>query len=292
MTTRTPSPRPASPPAYFSQVEGPIADRTALVDSPYTNYLVPNQQKLKDPKVRQALALATRQGVVDPGRWWRQAAFKPAYSIVNPSGPGIRRGDPSFADIPDEGDAAAAKAQLDEAGGKRRTRSSSPTGGPHLGQGGRLALKETWDKAGFKIALDPLEDTYYDVIQKPDADFDVIWAGWGADWASIRTVIPPLFDSRIEHPGQPARHQPATTTATTGATRSTRSIDKAAATRRTSTARTACWPQADTKLGEDVAYIPLEITSSSTSCTDRRSPATRQHRRRRLRRPRPHRRHK
>ena len=35
------------------------------------------------------------------------------------------------------------------------------------------------------------------MIQKPDADFDVTRAGWGADWASIGTVIPPLFDSRI-----------------------------------------------------------------------------------------------
>ena len=69
-------------------------------------------------------------------------------------------------------------------------------GTPTTDKPGR-ALKETWDEAGSRSTLDPLEDTYYDVIQKPDADFDVIWAGWGADWPSIGTVIPPLFDSRI-----------------------------------------------------------------------------------------------
>ena len=58
------------------------------------------------------------------------------------------------------------------------------------------ALKETWDQAGFDETLDPLGDTYYDVVQQPDKDSDVMWAGWGSDWPSAITVTPPLFDSR------------------------------------------------------------------------------------------------
>ena len=27
--------------------------------------------------------------------------------------------------------------------------------------------------------------------------YDVAWAGWGADWPNASTVIPPLFDSRV-----------------------------------------------------------------------------------------------
>ncbi len=31
-------------------------------------------------------------------------------------------------------------------------------------------LKESWDAAGFETTLDPLTDTYYDVISKPEKD--------------------------------------------------------------------------------------------------------------------------
>ncbi len=61
------------------------------------------------------------------------------------------------------------------------------------------ALKATYDSAGFDVTLDGLDPSgpYYDTIQKPGSDSDLIWGGWGADWPSISTVIPPLFDSRI-----------------------------------------------------------------------------------------------
>ena len=31
--------------------------------------------------------------------------------------------------------------------------------------------------------------------------YDVVWAGWGADWPNASTVIPPLFDSRVNLSG-------------------------------------------------------------------------------------------
>ena len=49
-------------------------------------------------------------------------------------------------------------------------------------------------KAGFKVTLEGLQDTYYDVLASPDKDIDIAWAGWGADWPSMMTVLPPLFD--------------------------------------------------------------------------------------------------
>ena len=84
-------------------------------------------------------------------------------------------------------------------------------------------LKEGWEKAGFKVTLDPLADTYYDVINQPDKDSDVVWAGWGADWPSAMTVLPPLFDSRANFATEPpaTSRTSARTTATTRATSST-----------------------------------------------------------------------
>ena len=77
-----------------------------------------NSPVFSDPACREALALATNKAA------WIQAgggekAFTPAYSIVNPSVPGYAE-NPSFADIPDEGDIDAAKASSSEC--RRRSR--------------------------------------------------------------------------------------------------------------------------------------------------------------------------
>jgi peptide/nickel transport system substrate-binding protein len=116
------------------------------------------------------------------------------------------------------------------------------------------ALKETWDEAGFETTLDPLGDTYYDNIQKPDKDSDVMWGGWGADWPTGLTVAPPLFDSRPnitansygqDYGGYKSDEFNAAVDEAANAT----DLD----------AQTVALQKADQILGEDVAYIPLEI---------------------------------
>ena len=180
-------------PAYFSQVEGPIADRTALVESPYTNYLVPNQQKLKDPKVRQALALATDIDGYVKAEGGEKAGVT-AESIINPGLPGFTEQE-AFSGS-NAGDPEKAKALLEEAGVTLPYPITYTYGQSETQDKTAAVLKEGWEKAGFKVKLDPLADTYYDVINQPDKDSDVVWAGWGADWPSAMTVLPPLFDSR------------------------------------------------------------------------------------------------
>ena len=62
------------------------------------------------------------------------------------------------------------------------------------------AMKAKWDAAGFSVTIEAQPDTdYYGNVQDPtkSKDYDVMWAGWGADWPAASTVIPPLFDSRI-----------------------------------------------------------------------------------------------
>jgi len=244
------------PPTFYDRIPE-AGDRYTQVESPYVDYLLPNFNSpvFSDQACRQALALATSKAS------WIQAgggekAFKPAYSIVNPAVQGYTE-NPAFADIPDEGDADAAKAKLDECSAPKPVKIKfTYSGGTPTSDNQAAALKEAWDAAGFETQLDPLEDTYYDVIQKPDADFDVTWAGWGADWNSIGTVIPPLFDSRINitpssngndygnYKGGPEVDQ---------------MIDKAYGETELDAAASD-WAALDAKLGEDVAYIPLEIT--------------------------------
>jgi peptide/nickel transport system substrate-binding protein len=244
------------PPTFYSRIDE-AKDRYTQVESPYVDYLLPNFNSpvFKDQACREALALATSRSA------WIQAgggerAFKPAYSIINPSVPGYTE-NAAFKAIPDEGDVNAAKAKLAECKApKPVTIKFTYSGGTPTSDKQASALKDAWDKAGFKTELDPLQDTYYSVIQKPDADFDVTWAGWGADWPSVGTVIPPLFDSRINitkssngndygnYKGGPE------VDAAIDAAYAEPNLDAAA----------KKWAEVDAKLGSDVAYIPLEIT--------------------------------
>lgn len=180
-------------PQYISQATG-LGDRYKNVESPYVDYLVPNTKRLSLEE-REALAVATNiTGWITAGGG--EKFYKPAYSIVNPSVPGYQKLE-QFSD-PGEGDPEAAKKILEDAGvSLPRKIKFTFDGSSETAQKQAAALKETWDKAGFSVSLDPLTDAYYPTIQDPNSTSDVTWAGWGADWPSALTVTPPLFDSRI-----------------------------------------------------------------------------------------------
>jgi len=242
------------PPSFYSRINGAVAQRVTLVDSPYVDYVLPNFNRLKNPKVRQALMLSTdTQGWINAGGGSK--AYKHASSIVNPVLIGYQA-NPTF-QTPASGKPgyAGAKKMLQRAGVKLPYRIKfTYDGGTPTSDKEAAALKDGWEKAGFKVNLDPLTETYYDVIQKPNADSDVIWGGWGADWPSISTVIPPLFDSRIN-----------LTSVSNGqdygnyrSDRVNKMVDRAA--QQTSVEDAAkIYAQIDAQLGKDVAYIPLEI---------------------------------
>lgn len=83
----------------------------------------------------------------------------------------------------------------------------------------------------------------------------MIWGGWGADWPSAITVTPPLFDSRINltqnSDGQDyGAYQSDEFNGLVDEAQNAASLED----------QTAALQQADIVLGQDVAYIPLEIT--------------------------------
>ncbi|MBM9458806.1 ABC transporter substrate-binding protein [Nocardioides sp. zg-536] len=244
------------PPSFYSRIKE-AGDRYSRVESPYVDYVLPNFNSpvFKDANCREALKLATNKTA------WIKAgggekAYTPAYSVVNPNVPGYKE-NPAFADVPDEGDVDAAKAALAKCSAPKPVKIKfTYSGGTPTSDNQAAALKESWDAAGFSTELDPLEDTYYSVIQKPDADFDVTWGGWGADWPSIGTVIPPLFDSRINLTGDSNGNDYGNYK---GGPEVDKLIDDAYAESDLDKAADK-WAAVDAKLGEDVAYIPLEIT--------------------------------
>jgi peptide/nickel transport system substrate-binding protein len=72
-------------------------------------------------------------------------------------------------------------------------------GGTPSSEKGASALKAGLDAGGFVTKLNELTNTYYAVIQNPAnaQTYDLTVGSWSADWPSGSTVIPPLFDSRV-----------------------------------------------------------------------------------------------
>ena len=65
-----------------------------------------------------------------------------------------------------------------------------------------------WPRAGSgpKVTLEPAEQDFSVIPEKPP-DFDVTLS-LGADWLSIGTAIPPLYDSRVTtRTGGPTRRR-------------------------------------------------------------------------------------
>lgn len=243
------------PPAFQPQVlsNAQLKPRFENVDAPFVDYLTPNFKTLTNPLVRQALAVATdKTGYITANGG--ATSGRAAQTLISPSVLGYK--DFNAFNAPDNGDAAKAATLLKQA--------AVPTpypirftynGGTPTSEKYAAALKAGWERNGnFKVTLNELTDTYYDVIQNPAnaAKYDVTWAGWGADWPSASTVIPPLYDSRVNlsaaSNGQDYGYYDNAAF--------NKKIDEAYATTDL-TKQFALWGDLDEQLAKEVAYIPL-----------------------------------
>ncbi|OLB80548.1 MAG: ABC transporter substrate-binding protein [Actinobacteria bacterium 13_2_20CM_2_71_6] len=240
------------PPSRYDRIVGEVARRAVNPVSPFVEYLLLNVERLTDPLVRRALKVAT-----DAAAWIEAGggakASEPAYSVI---APGVRgyRPTPAFSGPPG-GDPEAARTLLREAGVPLPypVKFSYP-GGNATGERQAAALKAGWDRAGFAVRLNPCPGEYHEVVQDPADDSDVIWAAWGADWPTPATVLPPIFDHRLNLTptgnGQDYGRYRSDTVA--------KLIDEAAAAPTTADAL-PIYQRIDAQLGEDVAYIPLDV---------------------------------
>lgn len=89
---------------------------------------------------------------------------------------------------------AAARLELSTPVPVRVAYRSSPTMDDAL-----RALEVGWEEAGFEIDLRPIDAAYFTSISSAEAasQYDVFWSNWASDWNSASTVLPPLFDSRL-----------------------------------------------------------------------------------------------
>jgi peptide/nickel transport system substrate-binding protein len=243
------------PPSFQPQVlsNPALKSRYENVDAPFVDYLTPNFKKMTNPLVRQALAVSSDKiGYVTA--LGGSTSGRPAQTLISPSVLGYKNFN-AF-NVPDSGDPTKAAALLKQAG------VATPVPITFTYQGGTpttekfaAALKAGWERNGnFKVTLNELTDTYYDVIQNPAnaQKYDVSWASWGADWPSASTVIPPLMDSRVNlsaaSTGQDyGYYQNADVNKKIDAAYNTTDLTK----------QFAMWGDLDEQLAKDVAYIPM-----------------------------------
>jgi peptide/nickel transport system substrate-binding protein len=229
-----------------------MSTRSESVDGPFVDYLVPTVTTQTSPLVRQALAVAT-----DKSSWVAASggpgAGKPAQSIISASVPGYTPANVFTA--ADAGDPSRSRALLAHAG----VRAPYPVTYTYLGdsltaQRSAAALKAGWEAGGFSVTLNDLADAGHAELQKPASanGYDLTAASWAAGWPSASSVIPELFDSRVNVSAGSTR-------AESGAYRSdavNSSIDAAYA-QLDPAAQAKMWGDIDKSLAKDVAYIPL-----------------------------------
>ncbi len=178
----------------YSEITSDLSSRVETSTSPYTRFLEINSNTLTDPDVRNALIKATDQaGVVkaEGGPKWGD----PTSTIVAGAIPGFQK-NPSTAKNNPNGDPAAAKKLLN--GATPEIRFAFSDSSTVIEQVAAI-LKQGWEKAGFKVTLDPIakdaKPGYYAQVGSDPKPIDVFFAGWAADWPSLFAVVPPILQS-------------------------------------------------------------------------------------------------
>jgi peptide/nickel transport system substrate-binding protein len=215
------------------------------------------QPNIKDLVVRQALAMSTNRNAWITAEGG-PAVANPAHGLVLPAlgtAGGYKQFN-AFPDATDAGNPAAAKKLLQDHGYKLPIPIHfTYSGGTDTSDKEAAALADTWNKAGFKVTLEGLTDTYYNIVDDPakSAHYDICFGGWGADWPNASTVIPPLFDSRVNLTSSTNGNdygRYANPTINTAIDKAYNTTDDAS--------RNAQWGDLDEALAKDVAYIPLD----------------------------------
>jgi peptide/nickel transport system substrate-binding protein len=170
--------------------------RTVNEYQPYVETYAINSSRIKNVKVRQAIAYAM------PLTQLQQATGGAAQgdigtTLLSPTVGGWKRTDPFHQLAHPTGQIAKARQLLKEAG-QPHPRIVLAYANPSRWVAPALTLKNALTKAGFNVVLKPIDATsYYTLITKVNNPYDVYRAGWGADWPVASTVIPPTLDGRI-----------------------------------------------------------------------------------------------
>ncbi|NGO70843.1 ABC transporter substrate-binding protein [Streptomyces boncukensis] len=161
----------------------------------YVSYLNINNDRIKNKKVRQAIAYAMpSQSIVSA--FGGSGGAELAGNYISPTLVGKENTDPFGKLKKPQGDVEKAKELLEESGKKGMKLTFAYQNAPEW-QNFSVAAADNLKKAGFNVQRkDIIADTYYDQIGKVKNNYDIYHNSWGADWPSASTVVPNLFEGR------------------------------------------------------------------------------------------------
>ncbi|MGX9228583.1 ABC transporter substrate-binding protein [Streptomyces albus] len=161
----------------------------------YVSYMNINMDRIKNKKVRQAIAYAMpNQSIVSA--FGGAGGGQMAGNYVSPTLVGHKPTDPFGKLKNPQGDVKKAAKLLKESGKKGMKLTFAYQNAPEW-QEFSVAATQNLEKAGFDVQKkDIIADTYYDQIGKVKNNYDIYHNSWGADWPSASTVVPNLFDGR------------------------------------------------------------------------------------------------
>jgi peptide/nickel transport system substrate-binding protein len=190
----------SAPPALQSNImfTPAIRARSTNPRAPFVDYLVPNFSRptMANVSVRQALAVATNREAYIAALGGDTAA-EATYAIINKSLPAHQDSNPLG--VPPRGDATRARALLQASGMALPVSITVAYRKGTMADKAMAALQQGWQDAGFRVTLDAVDKDYFTTIAtvQNSRGYDVMWAVGSAEWPSGSSVIPSLFDSRV-----------------------------------------------------------------------------------------------
>jgi peptide/nickel transport system substrate-binding protein len=175
-----------------------IKARSSNPRAPFVDYLLPNFSRptMANLKVRQALAMATNRAGYLTALGGASDA-EATYAMINKSLPAYRSFNPL--QVPLNGDPTKAHTLLQASGLTMPVKITVAYRKGSPADKAMAALKQGWENAGFSATLVGIENNYFTNIAsvQNSRSYDVMWAVGSAQWPSGSSVIPSLFDSRL-----------------------------------------------------------------------------------------------